>query len=281
MPKRSPPTRRHLPRRPTTIAAAALVAAVQACAPVVTHGPRVERGPAAVATVGASMQPCMNDGSAEKSHCPQGLTPAWGVGGSYGWVARDTTGPAYLATGMLTFFDAGSVSLDVYRQGRGGPRGTSHGVGAQVSVRALMPYVQFGRVPRGARGWYTTQGVVVTAFVPEERLGADGDLETLGDGVYAVYWAPALAYVRPDPAGAVHLYVAGALGRYHARRYDEGVTIDGPVYSPAGTRTLVALRIGGTLEVRSLPFGPGRPRPQPRCRDVPLGQFCPPELRHH
>jgi len=264
-------------RIPAAIALLASLAAVQACAPVVTHGPRVEPGAAAIATGGVSVQPCVHDDSREKEHCPQGLMPAFGFGASYGWAAADSTRPGYLATGMLPLFDPASASLDLYRQGRGAPRGTSHGVGVQLSARAVMPYVQYGRVPGGSRGWYTTQGVVLTAYAPEARLGGHNDLETLGDGVYAVYWAPALTYVRPDPFGAVHLYVAGALGRYHARRYIDGVSFDGPSYSPAGTRTLVAVRIGGTLEMRRVPFGPARRRA--RCRDVPLGQFCPPELR--
>jgi hypothetical protein len=262
--------------RRSRIASAALLAcaiAAQGCAPVVMHSPRVERGLGIILTGGASLQPCMDDGTPEKAHCPRGLNPLVGLGGSYGWMPKDSTRPSYSATLMLPVFDPGGPAVDVYAQApRGARPERARGAGLMFSPRYVMPYVQAGRIPEKRSGWYTTQGIVVTAYAPEERLDENAPPETLNQGVYAVYWAPTLTYVRHDRGGIAHLYASAALGRYRPR---EGVAGDSTgAYTLLPARTMAALRLGVTAEVRHLrdlvPAGRRRPNP------CPHGQFCPP-----
>ncbi|MDB4951902.1 MAG: hypothetical protein JWM27_4551 [Gemmatimonadetes bacterium] len=252
-------------RRAVAALAAALCAA--ACAPVVTHGPRVEPGWAGVGTLGVALGHCDSRAGAESGRCPEALNPMFAVGASYGVAPKDSTRPAYSFTGLLPIPDLASLTADAYVQAPAPRGGTVYGGGAQVSPRAVMPYVQVGRVARGGSGWYTTQGVVFTAF--SSLAGDIHPPETLGDGIYAVYWTPGVAYRWARLMGALHAYASGALGRYHARRYS------GSDFTPDGTRTLATLRVGMTVEIRRLRgggtgTGTGRPR---RC---PFGRFCPP-----
>jgi hypothetical protein len=268
-----PPGRcRHPSVRARSLLAVLVFVSSPACAPMVMHSPRVERGPVAVFTGGVSLQPCTADGATENETCPRGLSPLTGFGVGYGWVPSDSTRPAYSLTGMLPLFDPAAPALDLYTELRAGRPARARGAGVVLSPRAVMPYAQIGRVPEGKkRGWYTTQGLVVSAYVPEARLADSPDPEKLSEGVYAVYWAPTITYLTRDRAGGVHLYASGALGRYHPRRYTRTET--GDTYTVEPIRTLAALRLGATIEMRHLPRGPGgRRRPDP----CPHGRFCPP-----
>jgi len=133
--------------------APALLPALFACAPVVTHGPRVEPGPALMMTGGMPRPLCEND-----SDCSSGATPTFGAGVRYG-IVPEREGAAPVLFGLtVPIFDVVATELDAYVQAPSTGAWAS-GVGALVSTRHLMPYVEAGRMPPGGGdGWYLSAG---------------------------------------------------------------------------------------------------------------------------
>ncbi|HEX2187465.1 MAG TPA: hypothetical protein VHG51_01145 [Longimicrobiaceae bacterium] len=163
-----------------------------ACAPVVSHAPRVEPGP----TFGlvAAARPC--DSACAGSE----PIPATSAVFRQGWVREDGSGPAasvgLSVPGVILF---PLVELDFYVQAPAAPSAPVFGGGVLLAIDHQMPYVQAGRVPPGGSGWYTTQGL---AFVTR----------TEGRGVAARYWSPALAYRLRGGELWWHVFVGGGIG---------------------------------------------------------------------
>jgi hypothetical protein len=182
---------------------ALLLASAAACAPIVTHGPRVEQGITGYATIGGGRSLCSPE------TCETNLVPQMGVGLRYGWAATDSTHG--FSTGFTLSTAVVSSELDLYVQAPGSPSGFDAGAGVLAARTHLMPYVQLGRMRPDGSGWYTTQGY---AFLGRRQIH-----EVFDDGDQTVapwYWAPAVAY-RTRGSYGVHFYVAGAFGTAETR----------------------------------------------------------------
>jgi hypothetical protein len=221
---------------------ALLLASAAGCAPIVTHGPRVEQGITGYATLGGGRSLCSPE------TCETNLVPQLGIGLRYGWVATDST-PG-VSAGFTYSTAVVSSELDLYLQAPGSPYGFDAGMGVLAARTHAMPYVQLGRMRPDGSGWYTTQGYAFLGRRQIHELFDDGD-----QTVVPRYWAPTVAYRTRGPYG-VHFYVTGAFGTAEARRYNP----DGP-----GMRTerqpVRAVMTGVVHDVRRA--HPPRPVPPP------------------
>jgi hypothetical protein len=221
-----------------------LLCATAACAPIVTHGPRPERGLQLTATGGIPYPMC-------GGMCEVTLFNQIGFGARYGQPAEDGK-PGYSVGGMWSM---GFISseLDVYVQAPTAPEFAAGG-GILLAPSHVMPYVQLGRMRANGSGFYTTQGVV---WMPERPDVIWMDAET-SVKVTPLYWAPTVAYRLARRRSAVHLYVSGALGTMGMR--DEFRHPDEP---PSPSSAPVRFIMGGiSLEhTLSQAFQPTRRRP--------------------
>ena len=130
------------------LAAAALLGLV-ACAPVVTHGPRVAPG----LSVG------LTSGVAPATVCDScaGMFPAMGVVGRWGFIARD---PGVPSVQVGVGLKLGDVEGDVYVQAPS-DGAAAYGAGVMATGYFVMPYVQWGLDRPDGTGFYTTQGFAV------------------------------------------------------------------------------------------------------------------------
>lgn len=182
-----------------------------ACAPVVTHGPRVNPGAEMVMTLGAPRPFC---GSNTDTECNAGLTPMWGAGVRYGFVPSDPAGVAALAGLSLPIADPLGTELDVFVQGPS-PGVWAFGAGALWSPRHLMPYAQVGQLPPGGgSGWYLTAGYA--HLYRDPTVGVD---QSDDDGRVMVqpprYFAPGAAVrLARNDGSAYTFYLQGAFGSY-------------------------------------------------------------------
>lgn len=177
---------------------ALLLLCAPACAPIVTHGPRVEPGFSVTSTVGVPHAFC-------DSACGLELAPQLGFGARWGRAA-DPGRAGYSITGTFSSSIISSEA-DLYVQA---PERSDWAMGGGVllSPNHVMPYVQAGLMDAGGAGFYTTQGFVVMA----ERPRQFGLIDEPSHLVRPRYWAPTLAYRMNTRRGAIHLYVSGALG---------------------------------------------------------------------
>lgn len=179
-----------------------------ACAPVVTHGPRVEPGVTFYGTAGGGSSLC------DRPACDTFLTPQQGVGVRYGRAAS-ASAPGWSAG--LTVSNGGvSSELDLYVQA---PASMAFDLGAGVLAAGShgMPYVQAGRMKPDGSGWYTTQGFAFLASRPA-RWSTSLDGGPGEERVKPRYWAPAVAY-RARGRYGVHFYLSGAFGTAEATKY--------------------------------------------------------------
>lgn len=176
-----------------------LLCAPVACAPIVTHGPRPERGLQVTATAGLPRNFC-------DSNCALDLIPQYGFGARYGRPAENGR-PGYSVSGTFSIALV-STEADLYVQAPTAPEWAAGG-GVLLSPVHVMPYVQFGRMHAKGSGFYTTQGF---AWLAERSNGLWIDGETTAM-VTPRYWSPTVAYRVPHRGGAFHLYVSGAFGR--------------------------------------------------------------------
>jgi hypothetical protein len=184
-----------------------LMAAVTtvACAPVVTHGPRVEQGFTFYGTAGGGRSFC------DRPDCDTYLTPQQGAGVRYGRAASSSA-PGWSA-GLTVSTGGVSSELDLYVQA---PTSMALDMGAGVLAAGshAMPYLQAGRMRPDGSGWYTTQGFAFLASRPT-RWDMEGPSE---ERVTPRYWAPTVAY-RTRGRYGVHFYVSGAFGTADAKKY--------------------------------------------------------------
>lgn len=177
-----------------------------ACAPIVTHGPRVVEGLTFYGTAGGGRTLC------DRPSCDTSLVPQQGVGLRYGQAA--TASMPGLSAGLTASTGWESSELDVYVQAPGGFTPFDAGTGVLLSRAHMMPYVQAGRMKPDGSGWYTTQGFAFMASRPIRW-----DIEGVGEErVTPRYWAPTVAY-RARGRYGVHFYVSGAFGTADAKKY--------------------------------------------------------------
>jgi hypothetical protein len=194
------------PRTLLTLLAAACAAA---CAPVVTHGPRVVEGVTFYGTAGGARHLCT------RPECDTELAPQQGAGVRYGHAASGSA-PG-LSAGLTISTGWVSSELDLYVQAPAWLPGVDVGVGVLAAPAHQMPYVQAGHMNADGSGWYTTQGFAILGSRPARwSYSLDG-----GPGEERVkprYWAPTIAY-RTRGRYGVHFYATGAFGTADAKKY--------------------------------------------------------------
>lgn len=202
-----------------------------ACAPVVSHSPRVEPGPSFGVVLAA--RPCDSACSGREP------VPATSAVFRQGWTREDGSGPAasfgLSIPGAILF---PLVELDFYVQAPAAPSAPVFGGGVLLAIDHQMPYVQAGRVPPGGSGWYTTQGLATVT-------------RSEGRGKAARYWSPAVAYRARAGELWWHLFVGGGIGTQY------------PVADADPRRPLRFVMAGAVLERAGAwpPLLPERPPP--------------------
>jgi hypothetical protein len=190
------------------VSAALLLACAAACAPIVTHSPRVEQGVSVFGTAGGATRLC------DTLKCDTQLVPQQGLGVRYGQAATATRPGLSAALTISTSIVASE--LDLYLQAPTS-LGLDLGAGLLTAGTHDMPYVQVGRMREDGSGWYTTQGYAfLSARPPTWTLAADFGPEA--DEVEPRYWAPTVAY-RTRGRRGLHLYLSGAFGSARAVTY--------------------------------------------------------------
>jgi len=233
-------------------AAGSLLALLGACAPVVTHGPRVEPGPHAGIAAGLLLAP-------ESAGVPDAVTPELAPYVRYGWAARPGGFGASLALSLDPNAESRGVGVDAYLQGPSGGSALAYGAGVTRSAGVVMPYLQAGRDLGRGYELYTTQGYVHRTRFTEKHVGI---LEERTAQARPRYWAPSLAVRTRSGAVAASLQLTGAFGHYEER--------PGPDAGPVVRRRLraAAASVAGEVDlVRLVREGLGSPpRPAPPRR---------------
>lgn len=181
-----------------------------ACAPMVTHGPRVQPGTHVVVTAGAGISPC------DTVRCNLDLLPQAALGIRTGRVATETR-PG-MALGVNASINLLSSELDFFVQAPTGLTSMDVGAGVLVSAAHTMPYVQVGRMGENGSGFYTTQGFVWMMRRSTDYAIFDPGPRDAPAELKPRYWAPSLAY-RTGGHRGTHLYVSGAFGTAAAYDY--------------------------------------------------------------
>jgi hypothetical protein len=185
---------------------ALLLASAAACAPIVTHSPRVQDGLSFHGTLGGGRHLC------EPPACDTMLVPQQGAGVRYGRAATGSALGTSVGFTISTFII--SSELDVYVQAPASLTRLDVGAGVLLAGTHAMPYVQAGRMKPDGSGWYTTQG-----FALLSRRAMDWSFEDAGvEKVQPRYWAPTIAYRTRGQYG-VHFYATGAFGTATATKY--------------------------------------------------------------
>lgn len=190
------------------VCTALLLACAAACAPIVTHTPRVEEGFSLFGTAGGGARLC------DTLRCETQLVPQQGFGVRYGQAATATRPGVSAAATFSTAIV--SSELDLYLQA---PTswGLDMGAGVLTAPTHDMPYVQVGNIREDGSGWYTTQGYAfLSSRFPDWTLDFDGPAGA--DEVTPRYWAPTVAY-RTRGRPGVHVYLSGAFGSAKAVVY--------------------------------------------------------------
>jgi hypothetical protein len=239
------------------VSSALLLACASACAPVVTHSPRVDQGFSFFGTAGGATRLC------DTLQCETQLVPQQGVGVRYGQAATASR-PGVSAA--VTFSTAVvSSEIDVYLQA---PTmvGLDLGAGLLAAGTHDMPYVQVGRMREDGSGWYTTQGVAfLSARPPLWTLG--GEPSRGADEVEPRYWAPTVAY-RTRGRQGIHLYVTGAFGSARTVTYTAD-TLRTPSTSTQPVRTVMMGMVFDVQPVRPRYRIPPTRRPIPAVAPPP------------
>lgn len=223
-------------------ALALLATGAGACAPVVTHGPRVEQGITLYGTAGGGRSLCA------RPECDTQPVPQHGAGARYGRAAT-ASAPGFSA-GLTLSSTFVSSDLDLYVQAPTSLAALDVGAGVLAGGDHAMPYVQAGRMRPDGSGWYTTQGFAFLAPRPA-RWSTSLDGGPSEERVEPRYWAPTVAY-RTRGRYGVHFYLTGAFGTADAKKYrgeEPGFRI---VRQPVR-----ALMMGMVFDVQP----PPRPRP--------------------
>jgi hypothetical protein len=192
--------------------AAGLAAAVlAACAPVLTHGPRVEPGLFVGGTGGLLL-------TRDTALAPDVVAPQWVPFARYG-LAGKPGGIAGSIAVALGSAPESPVEADAYVQLPSAAPEWAYGTGVVASSALLMPYAQIGKsFPRGYEV-YATQAFVRRYDFNDRQVYL---LETAPTVVRPRYWATTLALHRRDGPQGLSLQVTGAFGRYDEKVRDSG-----------------------------------------------------------
>lgn len=187
---------------------ALFLACTASCAPVVTHGPRVDPGFTLYGTGGGGWSRCA------RPACDTRLVPQHGAGVRFGRAATASR-PGWSA-GLTASTALVSSELDLYVQA---PRslGLDAGAGVLAAGSHAMPYVQAGHMMPDGSGLYTTQGFAILAS-RSARWSTSLDGGASPERVEPRYWAPTVAY-RTRGRYGMHMYVSGAFGTADAKKY--------------------------------------------------------------
>ena len=193
------------------MAPALLSAALAACAPVLTHGPRVEPGLFVGGTAGLLL-------TRDTALSPHVLTPQWVPYVRYGRAGKPggVAGSLALAWGSSP---QSPVEADAYVQLPSGDSKWAYGAGVVASPALLMPYGQIGKSVGGGYEVYTTQAFVRRNDFNDRQVVL---VEAAATEVRPRYWAPSLALRRRSEGLGFSLQVTGAFGRYDERVRDSG-----------------------------------------------------------
>lgn len=195
-----------------------LTACTVACAPVVTHSPRVEGGTRLVASAGGSATLCE-----KRSACDLALLPQMSLGIRAGRTAGEAN-PGFSA-GVSLAMNGLSSDVDLYAQAPTAVvGGLDAGGGVLLSMAHTMPYVQIGRLAEDGSGWYTTQGFVWMMRRPADYQLMGEHEEGEPDEMRPRYWAPTIAY-RTDWSNALQVYVSGAFGTADEYAFQDGARV--------------------------------------------------------
>lgn len=233
------------------VSAALLLACGAACAPVVTHSPRVDQGFSFFGTAGGATRLC------DTLQCETQLVPQQGLGVRYGQAATASRPGVSAAVTVSTAIL--SSEIDLYLQA---PTmlGVDLGAGLLTAGTHDMPYVQVGRMREDGSGWYTTHGfAVLSSRPPLWTLGAHPGPGT--DEVKPRYWAPTVAY-RTRGRRGIHLYVTGAFGSARAVAHSAD-TLRTPTTSTQPVRTVMMGMVFDVQPLRPSYRVPPVPRPVP------------------
>jgi len=241
--------------------AVAAFPALFACAPVVTHGPRVEPGLSLTLTGGIPRTLCSTD-------CIAGVIPTFGAGARYGWAAEAPGRPSFQLGALVPIWDPVALELDPFVQAPTRDA-WAFGVGALASARHLLPYVEVGKLPPGGEGWYLSLGHAWLFADPTRLVGIEPGEGELGMAQPPRFWAPGVGVrlVREE-GSSMTLYANASLGSYVDReaQYAPGGP---PQPMPVDVRKPVrVLMVGATADFTSRAFRrmrlpPSRPRPLP------------------
>lgn len=249
-----------------------VLAAAAACAPAVTHSPRVEPGPTFHVTAGTPRPLCDTGCSAE-------MIPTLGGGFRYGWVPEDPRKPSVMLGATVPIFDPVTPEVDTYLQAPSTGTWVA-GVGTLWSPRHIVPYVQVGPVAKGRGGWYLTGGY--SWLLRDPNTFAWIDQESSGSRMARPprFWSPGFGYRTVVEGRRFNVFVNGALGSWVERQ----ITFRPPPGNPGPTPEPVTDTVNVDRRVRSLfagmslevPIGdpPVRARPLPPVLPAP-----PPEQR--
>ncbi len=209
-------------------AALLLLALAPACAPVLTHGPRVEPGLFAGSALGLLI-------GQDTATAPDVITPAWTPYARYGFTGK----PGGVA-GSLALSVGNGVEVDAYLQ-LPARREWAYGGGVMTSADYVMPYVQAGQTFGRGYEVYTTQAYVRRSDFTDSSVGLDGGPSE----VRPRYWAPSLALRRRQGSFAASLELTGAVGSFDERPPTYGE----PATQPTIRRPLRALSASVTADV--------------------------------
>jgi hypothetical protein len=188
-----------------------VAAALAACAPVLTHGPRVEPGLFLGGTGGLLL-------TRDTALAPDVVAPQWAPYARYGLAGKPggVAGSLGLALGSSP---ESPVEADAYIQLPSGDTDWAYGTGVVASPALAMPYVQVGK--SFARGYevYATQAFVRRDDYNDRQVYL---LETAPTEVRPRYWATTVALRRRDGPLGFSLQLTGAFGRYDERVRDSG-----------------------------------------------------------
>jgi hypothetical protein len=193
------------------MAPALVSAALAACAPVLTHGPRVEPGLFVGGTAGLLL-------TRDTALSPHVLGPQWVPYARYGLAGKPGGAAGSLALALGSGPES-PVEVDAYVQLPSGGSQWAYGAGVVASPALTMPYAQVGKSLSRAYEVYTTQAFVHRRDFNERQVVL---LESAPTEVRPRYWAPTLAIRRRSGRWGGSLQVTGAFGRYDERQRDPG-----------------------------------------------------------
>lgn len=210
-----------------------------ACAPVVTHGPRVEPGTSVTANLGVYPVLCR-----QNQACDNGVDPELSVGLRRGFV-RDSAGTAFLVAVALPMVDPFAPELDAYVQAPA-PGLFTGGAGALLSSHHAEPYVQAGLTRPNGDGWFATVGYAWLFADPRNYF-----MQERPHMVQAPrYWAPGVGFHGHVFGRSMTAYASGAVGHF----VDRQVADDAPADTSIVRRPVRAVVVGISAQMSPSEF---------------------------